>query len=742
MQRFNRASLALLAFAVVCWSLLLAFVGLHLAAPSDGARLAGGAETGGLRVAPLTDSGLQENDAVIAVGGRSVESLVRALTDFSQLESQGAFGQTIIYTVLRDGEQRVVPITLEPYPLSAIWAKDWGAILVAIVIQLTMGFVFFKRPDEPIARAMFLASAALVSATTWSIGLTVADMVGKVGFWLYTVSSTGVFMLVWVGALHSILLFPNPWPPLARYRWSVPALYVVPYLVFAVVTLAFPAPDALKWHQNMGGTIGYLEAGYGLAAIAAAFRSFRAARDPVSRAQVRWVATGFIFAFFCAFAFGMAPQLILGYPLLSWNLIALTGLVFPMTFAIAILRYRLFDIDLILNRALVYGALTLIIAALYALLVGGLGALFQASGNLLVSLLATGLAAILFQPARARLQRAVNRLMYGDRDDPYAVLSGLGQRLESTLAPDSVLPTIVETIAQTLKLPYAAISFGEADSDKVTVAYGLPQPHTLALPLRYQHDLIGHLHVAQRSPDEPFTPAEQHLLNDIARQIGLAAHNVRLTADLQHSRERLVTAREEERRRLRRDLHDGLGPKLAGQTLKLEAALDSLDGETETARALLEETMAESQTVIAEIRRLVYDLRPPALDQLGLLTAVREQAAQYQLKGLQVTVCAPETLPALPAAVEVAAYRIIQEALTNVARHAQAKTCTVSLVLGRDLEIEICDDGRGFPSGARAGVGLSSMRERAEEIGGSWVIEARERGGTRVTAKLPITNYQ
>jgi signal transduction histidine kinase len=332
--------------------------------------------------------------------------------------------------------------------------------------------------------------------------------------------------------------------------------------------------------------------------------------------------------------------------------------------------------------------------------------------------------------------------MYGDRDDPYAVLSGLGQRLESTLAPDSVLPTIVETIAQTLKLPYAAISFGEADSDKVTVAYGLPQPHTLALPLRYQHDLIGHLHVARRSPDEPFTPAEQHLLNDIARQIGLAAHNVRLTADLQHSRERLVTAREEERRRLRRDLHDGLGPKLAGQTLKLEAALDSLDGEIETARALLKETLAESQTVIAEIRRLVYDLRPPALDQLGLLSAVREQAAQYQLKGLQITVCVPETLPALPAAVEVAAYRIIQEALTNVARHAQARTCTVSLVLGKDLEIEICDDGRGFPSGARAGVGLSSMRERAEEIGGSWVIEARERGGTRVTAKLPITNYQ
>jgi signal transduction histidine kinase len=248
------------------------------------------------------------------------------------------------------------------------------------------------------------------------------------------------------------------------------------------------------------------------------------------------------------------------------------------------------------------------------------------------------------------------------------------------------------------------------------------------------------LHVAPRSPDEPFTSAERRLLEDIAAQTAVAVHNVRLTTDLQRSREQLVAAREEERRRLRRDLHDGLGPKLAGQTLKLEAALDSLDSETEIARALLKETMAESQSVIAEIRRLVYGLRPPALDQLGLCTAVREQAAQYQQKGLQVTVNAPDALPPLPAAVEVAAYRIIQEALTNMTRHAQARRCAVSLAVGQALEIEIRDDGCGLPPEIRAGVGLASMRERAEEIGGSCVIESQKNGGVVVTAQLPLTS--
>jgi signal transduction histidine kinase len=429
------------------------------------------------------------------------------------------------------------------------------------------------------------------------------------------------------------------------------------------------------------------------------------------------------------------------FMLISWVVINPAMVSLPIAIAFSIMRHRLWDIDLFINRALVYGALTAFVILTYIVVVGGLGALFQSSGNFFLSLIATGVIALAINPLRLRLQKFINRLMYGERDDPYKVLSQLSQHLESTQTPESILSTIVETITRTLKLPYAAILLRDADGNTLQTAAeaGSPTRHFLTLALSHQNQTIGELRVAQRSANEGFAPAERHLLEDIAAQTGVAVHNVRLTADLQRSREQIVAAREEERLRLRRDLHDGLGPKLAGQTLKLEAAMDALDSETETARALLQESMTESQTFITEIRRLVYGLRPPALDQLGLLSAIREQASQYQLNGLQVTVSAPDSLPTLPAAVEVAAYRIIQEALTNVAKHAQARICTVSLTINEDLKIVVSDDGIGLPATRKAGVGLFSMRERAEEIGGTCAIESTGKG-TRVFATLPISN--
>ncbi len=750
MQYFNRASLTLLAFAAICWSLLLTFVGLHFAAPSDGARVAGGNGIDGLRLAPLIDAGLQDKDVVIAIDGRSVESIVNALADLSQPAPQTTFGQAIIYTILRDGKKLDIPITLSQYPLGAIWAKDWGAIFVAIALQLTMGYVFFKRPDEPIARAMFLAAAAMVSATTWSIGLTIPDVVGKVGFWLYAVSSTGMYALVWVGALHSILLFPTPWTPLTRRRWIVPALYIAPYLAFALVTLLIPAPNALVAQQHLGQTIGFVQTVYGLAAIVAALRSFRAAHDAVSRAQVKWVGTGFVFAFFCAFTLGMLPEIVLGYPLISWSILALTGLIFPIALAVAILRYRLFDIDVILNRTLVYGTLTASTIGIYVFSVGYIGTLFQDQDRSLLAFLATGLVAVIFQPLRERLQRVVNRMMYGERDDPYAVLSRLGKRLEATLAPEAVLPTIVETVAQTLKLSCAAIALKEENGFKI-VAVSPAQPQTSVLPIQaqsaageilpltYQGEVVGRFIFSPRAPNEPFTVAERRLLEDIAHQAGVAVHAVRLTADLQKSRERLVTAREEERRRLRRDLHDGLGPHLASQSFKLEAARDSIRNNPDHAEVLLNDLISKTQNTISDVRRLVYALRPPALDELGLIAAVREHAAQCELNGVRITVTAPDHLPALPAAVEVATYRIVQEALTNVMRHAQARTCAVSIELKNGaLSLQISDDGIGLSRDHHRGVGLNSMRERAEELGGQWVIEPAPNGGTWVKAELPF----
>ena len=277
------------------------------------------------------------------------------------------------------------------------------------------------------------------------------------------------------------------------------------------------------------------------------------------------------------------------------------------------------------------------------------------------------------------------------------------------------------------------------------------------MPLAYQGEVIGQLLLVPRAPGEAFSPADHRLLDDLARQAGIAVHAVRLTTDLQRSRQRLVTAREEERRRLRRDLHDGLGATLAALNLQAGTIRNLISHDPAAADALVVELRAELRAAIADIRRLVYDLRPPALDELGLVGAIRARAAQYHTSAggsaedgalpkpdeiLQVLVDAPEQLPPLPAAVEVATYRIVQEALTNVVRHARARTCIIRLDMSEGLRLEIADDGIGLPAEVGAGVGLRSMHERAAELGGTCVIETKPQSGTHVLVHLPLPSVE
>jgi signal transduction histidine kinase len=275
--------------------------------------------------------------------------------------------------------------------------------------------------------------------------------------------------------------------------------------------------------------------------------------------------------------------------------------------------------------------------------------------------------------------------------------------------------------------------------------YGTPAPGPVRVPLVYRSETIGYLLLAARLGDM-FSKADQHLLADLARQAGVAVYAVRLTTHLQHltenlqqARERLVTTREEERRRLRRDLHDGLGPTLASLTFKVDAARNLLVLDSARAERLLVEVRQQAQGAISDIRRLVYNLRPPALDELGLLSALREQAAHYQHQGLEVEFDTPSTLPPLPAAVEVAVYRIAQEALTNVARHASAQHCLLCLSIDAEaLHLDISDDGQGIPAGHPIGVGLHAMHERASELGGSCTITRGSTDGTMIQVRLPL----
>lgn len=487
-----------------------------------------------------------------------------------------------------------------------------------------------------------------------------------------------------------------------------------------------------------------------LLVLAVIFYRYRRLFDESERRQTRLAILG-IFIFFIgvpiwAFTFEIgapAPgQARLLTTVGGWTLCMITTIALPAALFAAILRDRLWDMAIILNRTLVYSGLSLGIVAVYMLIVGGLGLLFHTQGNLWLTLLATALVAVLFQPAREWLQKTTNRLMFGERDDPYKVLSQLGRQLGETAVPGQTLPAITTTITQTLKLPYAAIELAANDERQPAASSG--ERGTAVLqewPLRYQSEIVGWLQAAPRSPGEPFTGKEQQLLGDIAAQAGAAAYSLRLTNALQKSREKLVLAREEERRRIRRDLHDELGPTLASQTFAIDAILDLLESNPPEAARLLRGLKAQNQATVAEIRRLVYELRPPALDELGLLGALQAHAAQLNKpRGLQIQMSAtPDPLPPLSAAVEVAAYRIALEAMTNAARHAGGQNCAVRLQAEEThLTLTVTDDGRGLEANGRYGVGLHSMRERAEELGGRLTLDSMANGGVRVTAVLPL----
>jgi signal transduction histidine kinase len=542
-------------------------------------------------------------------------------------------------------------------------------------------------------------------------------------------------------------------------RWTI---YVaVFWSLWAVLRAIFPIFDPYTWPapgigQGGAGLLAILtEIPFlGLLIYAQIYR-YRYVSTPVQRQQTKWVLYGIILIVLGELSFlpeSLFP--VLGQPglphmiyrAIRMMILVTTRMAIPITLAISILRYRLWDIDIVINRSLVYAALTVSVIGVYVLIVGSLGRVLQTSlANPVVPFAATGVVAIIFQPMRDWFQRGVNRLMYGERDDPYAVLTRLGHRLEATLAPEAVFATIVQTVAEALKLPYAAVRLANDHGErKIEVAFPentqSPPDGLIELPLTYQGEIIGQLQLAPRAPGEGFSPADQSLLEDFARQAGIAAHAIRLTLDLQRARERIVTAREEERRRMRRDLHDGLGAQLAALNLQVGAIQKTVAQNPETARAMLQELRAEIKSSITNIRRVVYDLRPPALDELGLLSTLRDQVTHFANCDVHFKTELPDSLPTLPAAVEVAVYRIAQEALTNVARHAQARNCMLRLTLGNELKLEIEDDGAGLSPNRQPGVGLRSMRERAEELGGRCEIDSAPGRGTRVTAYLPMSN--
>ncbi len=414
---------------------------------------------------------------------------------------------------------------------------------------------------------------------------------------------------------------------------------------------------------------------------------------------------------------------------------AVTIAALPAAALTSSVRRAMFDVDLALNRNLTYLALTVIVVGGYALTVTLLGRVFEHRSAFGISLLITGLIAVLFGPLKLTVQRGVEYVLLGRRATPYRALTTLGRRLDASLSPADALTAAVRSVAETFRLPHVVLSV-DLDGEAVVVAeYGDQTTLRMDYPMQHRGQLRGTLHLAPRTAFERLTAADERLLADFNSQIAGAVEAVQLTEQLRRSRTAVVLANEEERRRIRRELHDGIGPVLASTALAVQRVERQLEA-ADPRRSTLTDSRVDVQHAIDDIRRIVHGLRPAALDELGFAAAIAQRAAALS-DTVAFDVHIGDDLPPLPAAVEVVAYRVATEAMTNVVRHANAARCTVTATADTHaLVLRVRDDGDGLAPDRVDGIGIRSMTDRVQELGGRLAVESAA-DGTQVTAWLP-----
>lgn len=568
--------------------------------------------------------------------------------------------------------------------------------------------------------------------------------------WGWQVFATVVNGVGWNWALAlfiplTLVLFPEGRLPSRRWRWFVGLLVVNTVLLTAAGVLdpkggmsaelgiqAYPArpwPGQPMW-LHVIWEVG-LVASY-LGAFAALVITYHRGSDVVRR-RVLWLLMAMVVVVtaFTLEAVLRTESLLLGI---------LPIVLIPLSITIAVLRHQVLDIRLVVSRSLLYLLLTGGVIGAYLGLVALLDQAVRRQVSLGSSVLATLLIALAFNPVRLWLQRLIHRAFYGARRDPVRAIAAIGERLGEVgtgTAAGAGLDGVLEALCRVMHFPAAVLVVDE----RQVAGYGELPAARQAITLHSGEERIGELVVGLRSGERRLDPADERVLSLMAAPLTVAVQAGRLADELQFSRQRVITGREEERRRIRRDLHDGLGPVLTGVVLNADAALRLLEADRARSAELLETLRDQTISAIEEIRRLAYDLRPPVLDGMGLIGALREHAAVLAGDGaLTVSVEAPTAIEDLPAAVEVAAYRIVTEALTNVIRHSTATRAVVTLTVEETaLRLEVRDNGVNAEDSWQPGVGLTSIRERTAELGGASEIRYDRTGG-QVRVSLPLAS--
>lgn len=628
---------------------------------------------------------------------------------------------------------------------------DAGDATLALLYPLVGALVLNRQPGNRVGWLLMVSVVTgpyLLGAEYLLVAEPAADaFLPSVAAWLAAWGFVPYFVIVALVPLY----FPDGSLPSPRWR---PVARVLGTVVVVGAVAAMFRDGPLDYVPGLRNPLGVDQVWLSVVVLICSFTSFlvggavgvaalltRMRRaEGIERTRLQWLLLGESVLFVCTIA-----SVVLDQPVVSSALFAIGFAALPLAVAVAVLRHGLFDVGQVVSRAVVFSVLSGLLLIAYAVVVAVLGEL--TAGERRVAVAVTALAALAAAAGWERAQRAVDRLLYGERRDPFAVATRLGTTLDSAATPAEALQALADEVARALRLPSVAILPADPRLPSVRSAGDVRLAGDVdEWPLTSLGQDVGRLAVTHRHPGERWRRSERAALDDAARRAAALVWAALLTADLQAGRERIVAGREEERRRLRHDLHDGVGPELAGMALQLERLAGKLAADPDLA-ALAGRLRDQMRRTVAAVRRAVDDLRPPALDELGLVAALREHVAAYRMPvpaggaGGEVdgvTVTAGD-LPPLRAAVEVAAYRIATEAVSNAVRHAEASTCSVSLRLSdEDLLVEITDDGRGVPAGAVPGVGSTSMRERAAELGGSLDVTTGDGAGTTVRARLPL----
>lgn len=628
------------------------------------------------------------------------------------------------------------------------------------------GFLIWLRPRDRAAR--LLAIGMIGTAAVFNLqAASVYEAMPKT--LLETTSFSGFRLVTGVSYVLALLLFPEGklvprWP-----RWGKTLLYLPALLGIGVVS--FRIRDV----QGSAGTVPIILF-FGLftpvsAVLSQAYR-FRRSPTPEERAQSRLLFWALVPALIVGLFVltqgvrsllspGLAGRPLQELPVFVFRVFQPVFALIPIALFVGILRYRLWNIDRVISRTLVYGALVGFITAVYVGVVVGLGRAVGARGNnLLLSITATGIVAFAFEPVKERLQRVANRLVYGRRATPYEVLSEFSERMAESYPTEELLTRMARILGEGTGASRAEVWLRIGSELRPTGMWpeereAVPTPLPLsgddlpsldssrAVPVRHQGELLGALTVTQPAGEE-LNPTEEKLLLDLASQAGLVLRNVALTAqllerleELKLSRQRLVAAQDEERRRLERDLHDGAQQQLVALKVKIATAEKIAESESSRITQMLAQLSQDTDAAVETLRDLARGIYPPLLQSDGLGAALRAHSRKVPIP---VEVIG-ENLKRYPAQVEAAVYFCCLEALQNVAKSSKA---TVARVLLKDedsqLAFHVEDDGIGFDvSAVKRGSGLQNMVDRVEALGGSLVLESQPGSGTKVIGRVPVT---